>query len=264
MHEIVLKSTQITLKAGQRLFLTAHACLQGVPTIEVAPYLPWPVFPVGGEFRLKGAPLFRVLSNGVVPAAQGEGVAPGVWVTAMPEVQEQHLPSASLQFVKEGLSLAWITLSDKGARGEREDTSGPSISLLAQKALDIVLSRGFIIPDEQERLKALLVELALNQRFDLVLTSGGTGLSPRDITPEATLAVLEKRLPGVEQAMTASSLQATPHGMLSRAVAGTLGGAVIVNLPGSPKAVAENLTAILPALQHGVEKLQGDMSDCGR
>lgn len=161
-----------------------------------------------------------------------------------------------------GYALAWITLSDKGARGERVDESGPLIGRAVGERLDLTVVQGFVIPDEVARLKGLLTDLALNQGFDLIMTTGGTGVAPRDITPEATLAVIEKRLPGFERAMTEASLAKTPHGAISRAVAGTLGQAVIVNMPGSPKAVAECLEPLLPTLRHTLEKLQGDPSDC--
>ncbi len=128
--------------------------------------------------------------------------------------------------------------------------------------LGLALVQGFVIPDEAGLLKGLMADLALVQGFDLILTTGGTGVGPRDVTPEATLAVIEKRLPGFERAMTAASLAKTPHGAISRAVAGTLGQAVIVNMPSSPKAVAECLEPLLPTLRHTLEKLQGDPSDC--
>jgi len=163
---------------------------------------------------------------------------------------------------RRGYSLAWVTLSDKGAAGERVDESGPLIGKAVKKKLDLDLVQGFVIPDEAARLKGLLADLALNQGFDLIMTTGGTGVGPRDVTPEATLAVIEKRLHGYERAMTAASLAKTPHGAISRAVAGTLGQAVIVNMPGSPKAVAECLEPLLPTLKHTLEKLQGDPSDC--
>lgn len=161
-----------------------------------------------------------------------------------------------------GYALAWITLSDKGARGERVDESGPLIGSEVGRKLDLDVVQGFVIPDEIPQLKGLLVDLALNQGFDLIMTTGGTGVAPRDITPEATLAVIEKRLPGFERAMTAASLAKTPHGAISRAVAGTLGQAIVINMPGSPKAVAECLEPLLPTLRHTLEKLQGDPSDC--
>ncbi|MDO9582028.1 MAG: MogA/MoaB family molybdenum cofactor biosynthesis protein [Desulfomicrobium sp.] len=163
-----------------------------------------------------------------------------------------------------GFSLAWITLSDKGSRGERVDASGPAIRDAAMGSMEISLARGMIIPDEPEILKSALVDCCLFQGFDLVFTSGGTGVGPRDITPEVTLPLLDKRLPGFERAMTQTSLAKTPHAMISRAVAGIMGFSLVVNLPGSPKAVRENLHAILPALKHAVEKLQGDQRDCGQ
>lgn len=161
-----------------------------------------------------------------------------------------------------GYSLAWVTLSDKGSQGKRVDESGPLVGELVGNSLELAFVQGFIIPDEADQLKGLLVDLALNQGFDLVLTTGGTGVAPRDITPEATLAVIDKRLPGFERAMTATSLAKTPHGAISRAVAGTLAQTLIVNMPGSPKAVAECLEPLLPTLRHTLEKLQGDPSDC--
>jgi molybdenum cofactor synthesis domain-containing protein len=165
---------------------------------------------------------------------------------------------------RRGFSLAWITLSDKGSRGERVDASGPAIRDAAMEAMEISLARGMIIPDEPQILKSALVDCCLFQGFDLVFTTGGTGVGPRDITPEVTLPLLDKRLPGFERAMTQTSLAKTPHAMISRAVAGVMGLSLIVNLPGSPKAVRENLHAILPALKHAVEKLQGDPRDCGQ
>jgi len=142
---------------------------------------------------------------------------------------------------RQGYSLAWITLSDKGISGERKDTSGPLIEDLVRESMPLSLTRGFVLPDDSNSLKALLCHLCLFLEFDIVLTTGGTGVSPRDITPQSTLALLEKRLPGVEQIMSFSSWQKTPHGVISRAVAGTLKNSVIVNLPGSPAGVRENL-----------------------
>lgn len=165
---------------------------------------------------------------------------------------------------RQGFSLAWITLSDKGSRGERADLSGPTIRDTVAEAMKLSLARGMIIPDEPLMLKAALVDCCLQQGFDLVFTTGGTGVGPRDITPEVTLPLLDKRLPGFERAMTLASLSKTPHAVISRAVAGTMGKSLVVNLPGSPKAVRENLLAVLPALKHTVEKLQGDPRDCGQ
>lgn len=163
-----------------------------------------------------------------------------------------------------GFAVAVITLSDKGAAGLREDESGPLALSMARDALPVCFGQNFVLPDEPRALRTLVTELALDQGYDLVLTTGGTGLTPRDTTPEALLPVLERRLHGFEQAMMQASLAKTPHAMLSRAVAGSLGTTLVITLPGSKRAVAENLAVILPACGHAMEKLHDDPSDCGR
>ena len=175
------------------------------------------------------------------------------------------LPEGPLEVTarKTGYSLAWITLSDKGARGQRLDLSGPAIAEMVGSAMPLSHSQGFLLPDEAVQLRALLTELALSQGFDLICTTGGTGLSTRDITPQTTAALLDTPLPGFTQAMLAASLAKTPHAVISRAAAGALGQSIIINLPGSRKAVVENLAAVLPALPHALAKLQGDPADCG-
>jgi molybdenum cofactor synthesis domain-containing protein len=204
-------------------------------------------------------PALCVLSVGWLPGGEGQASRPLYLVRA-----EEDVPAGTMtcRVSRPGYALAWVTLSDKGAAGKRTDESGPLIGSLVGEKLALGLVQGFVIPDEPVLLKGLLADLALVQGFDLILTTGGTGVGPRDITPEATLAVIEKRLPGYERAMTAASLMKTPHGAISRAVAGTLAQAVIVNMPGSPKAVAECLEPLLPTLGHTLEKLQGDPSDC--
>ena len=162
-----------------------------------------------------------------------------------------------------GYSLAWVTLSDKGARGQRLDLSGPAIAEMVGSTMPLCHSQGFLLPDEPAQLRALLTDLALSQGFDLICTTGGTGLSPRDITPQTTAALLDTPLPGFTQAMLTASLAKTPNAVISRAAAGTLGQSIIINLPGSRKAVVENLAAVLPALPHALAKLQGDSADCG-
>ncbi len=156
-----------------------------------------------------------------------------------------------------------LTVSDRAARGEREDRSGP---LLAETIAGLpgaeVVARA-IVPDEREEIEAALRRWVA-EGLDLVLTTGGTGLSPRDVTPEATRAVIERETPGFAEAMRAASLAITPHGMLSRAVAGIAGCTLIVNLPGSPRAARENLLTIMPALPHGLDKLKGDTAECAR
>ena len=161
-----------------------------------------------------------------------------------------------------GLFLAGIiTVSDRGSRGEREDLSGKVLEEMLEAQGFAVVERE-LVPDELDEVADALVRFADQLRVDLVLTTGGTGLSPRDVTPEATLRVIEKEVPGMAEAMRAASLPKTPHAMLSRAVCGIRGGTLIVNLPGSPRGARENLEVILPALPHGLSKLRGDTSEC--
>ncbi|HPG72305.1 MAG TPA: MogA/MoaB family molybdenum cofactor biosynthesis protein [Syntrophales bacterium] len=154
-----------------------------------------------------------------------------------------------------------LTLSDKGSRGEREDLSGPEASRMLREA-GIETVHAEVVPDEAERIAAKLVEFADARRLDLVVTTGGTGVSPRDVTPDATLKVIDREIPGMAEAMRRESMLKTPHAMISRAVAGIRKTTLIVNLPGSPKGVRENLAVILPALKHAIEKIKGDPADC--
>ncbi len=159
------------------------------------------------------------------------------------------------------MKAAILTVSDKGHRGEREDRSGPALaSWLAERAVEVLGAQ--LLPDEAGAISAQLVEWADNAGCDLILTVGGTGVSPRDVTPEATRAVLEREIPGIGEAMRASSLAKTPFAMLSRALAGVRGQTLIVNLPGSPAGAVENLAAVWPAVAHAVSKIQGDASEC--
>ncbi len=161
------------------------------------------------------------------------------------------------------IKVGIVTISDRGSRGEREDLSGKEIERLI-RTLPAEVVAYEIIPDEREEIERVLREFSDERGIDLVLTTGGTGVAPRDVTPEATRAVIEKELPGMAEAMRAESLKKTPHAMISRAVAGIRGQTLIVNLPGSPKAVRENLSVILPALEHTISKIKGDESECGR
>jgi molybdopterin adenylyltransferase len=156
------------------------------------------------------------------------------------------------------MRVAIVTVSDKSARGEREDLGGPAIRD-AVRGADFVDYR--VVPDEQDVIAATLRELCRRDDVDVVLTTGGTGLAPRDVTPQATLGVIEYEVPGIGEVMRAESVKVTPMGMLSRAVAGVRNGTLIVNLPGSPRAVKEILAVIAPALPHAVSTLRGEVGE---
>lgn len=161
------------------------------------------------------------------------------------------------------ITVGILTISDKGSRGEREDLSGKEIENMI-KSLPADVSVYEIVPDEADIIKAALVRFADEKRLDVILTTGGTGVSPRDVTPEATKAVIEKELPGMAEAMRLESLKKTPNAMISRAVCGIRKQSLIINLPGSPKAVRENLSVVLPAICHAVEKIKGSQEECGK
>lgn len=159
------------------------------------------------------------------------------------------------------MKSALLILSDKGSQGERIDTSGPAlVNWLAGKGVQVVNSK--IIPDDADQIEAVLKEWADSGRFDLIVTCGGTGVSPRDLTPDATRRVLDREIPGLGEAMRRASAAITPHALLSRAIAGIRNRTLIINLPGSPKGAIENLAAVWPAIPHGVAKIQGDPADC--
>jgi len=170
-------------------------------------------------------------------------------------MHHHHKKSASLK-------VSILVLSDKGSRGEREDLSGPALVKFVHgkgvTATDLVL-----LPDEREQIAAHLFRLCDNEKVDVILTCGGTGVSPRDVTPEATRDVITYEMPGFGEAMRAASMKKSPHAIVSRALAGVRGGSLIINLPGSPRAALENIEAVWQAVPHLVAKLQGDQEDCG-
>lgn len=161
------------------------------------------------------------------------------------------------------IRTAIVTLSDKGSRGERVDESGRTIREMIV-SIGGVAGAYEILPDDEALIAETLARLADSGDIDLILTTGGTGVAPRDVTPEATRKVIERELPGMAEAMRTESLKKTPHAMISRAVAGIRRKTLIVNLPGSPRAVRENLAVLLPAIPHAVEKIKGSEADCAR
>jgi molybdopterin adenylyltransferase len=160
------------------------------------------------------------------------------------------------------IKVGVITVSDRGYRGEREDASGEVIREMVQ-GIGAEVAFSTIVPDEREEIKRALLQGADEMGLDLMVTTGGTGVSPRDVTPDATREVIEWELPGFAEAMRMAGLKKTPHAIISRALCGVRGSTLIVNLPGSPKAVREGLEVILPAIPHTIAKLQGDPGECG-
>jgi molybdenum cofactor synthesis domain-containing protein len=159
------------------------------------------------------------------------------------------------------IRAAILTVSDKGSRGERNDLSGPALAAwLTARGVEIAATA--LVADEQPLIASALRKWSDSAAADLILTTGGTGLSPRDVTPEATLPVLDRVIPGFSEVMRAASLTKTPFAMLSRAVCGIRKRTLILNFPGSPAGAIENLEAVWPAVPHAIRKLQGDMEDC--
>lgn len=154
-------------------------------------------------------------------------------------------------------TAAVITVSDMGSRGLRQDTSGPAVRAMLEEA-GFSVAHTAILPDEMEQISAELRDCADRRRIDLIVTTGGTGLSPRDVTPEATRAVLEREIPAIPVAMWMEGLKVTPRAMLSRAVAGIRGSSLLLNLPGSEKAARENLAAVIEAMEHGLHMIAAE------
>lgn len=264
MLTVILKACSI----GQALPL-ATAKPAGFSAHLVRPPLPGapcppaalPFLPVGTDL-LDGAgtALLTVTGHVTLPARAGGHALECPLLTARTDLPVGEI---DLTPAKRGISLAWVTLSDKGSMGTRVDESGPIIENMVRDELDVGYAQGFLLPDDGQRLRALLTTLALREGYDLVITTGGTGVGPRDVTPQATARVIDMELPGFAQAMMAASLAKTPRAVISRAMAGAIGRSLVINLPGSRKAVVENLEAVLPAIGHTLEKLRGDPGDCG-
>lgn len=161
-------------------------------------------------------------------------------------------------------TMGILTISDKAFRKDREDLSGREIEKIINTidTISIKITDYEIIPDEKDIIKKKLIEYADEKKLNLIITTGGTGVSPRDVTPDATLEVLDREIPGMAEAMRQASLKKTPYAMISRAVTGIRKSSLIINLPGSPKGVVDNLSVILPALPHALSKILGDPSEC--
>ena len=175
---------------------------------------------------------------------------------------ELHVGDEIENLGKDGFSVGIITLSDRASKGEYEDLTGPALEKYVSENLKTSFIRKEIIPDDTKKLELTLKDFADTQMLDLIITNGSTGISPRDIAPDVTIEVIEKRLPGFEEAMRAASFKITATAIVSRAVCGTRKNSLIINLPGSPKGAVENLSVIMPAIEHTIKKLQGDKSDC--
>ena len=155
-----------------------------------------------------------------------------------------------------------LTVSDSACSGNRTDTTGPAITAGIEQMEGFMVQFSHVVPDDSERIAALIVEWADERGIDLVITTGGTGLSPRDVTPEATAQVIHREIPGIAEAMRLHGLESTPRAMLSRAVAGVRGRTLIINLPGSPAGVREGMDVIKPILRHALDKINGDPTPC--
>ena len=170
--------------------------------------------------------------------------------------------STSPTAIEPPYTCAILTISDKGSRGEREDTSGPGLrKILEKNGFSVAASE--IVPDQEEAIAETMRRWVDKDEIDLIVSTGGTGVSPSDVTPEATRPLIDKEIPGISEAMRQASLQKTPNAMLSRGIAGIRKKSLIINLPGSEKAARENIEAVLPTLSHAIYKIKGGMKDCG-
>jgi len=233
-----------SLGLGSRIRLGQTVLLR-VTQIGKVCHAPCAIFRQTGDCIMPRLGLFaRVVTGGDV--ARGD-----------PAEIVQKVPRSAFQAVV-------LTISDRCSRGEANDTAGPAVAKRLEEHLGAHIYHVEILPDDRGRIAERLRHYSDGHSIDLVVTVGGTGFSPRDVTPEASRDVIERYTPGLDEAMRAASLAKTPHAMLSRATSGIRGATLILNLPGSERGAVENLDAVLPALRHGLEKLRGDPSDCGR
>ncbi len=239
----------IPLSTGELAGISSHIIFEN----------PMPILKVGTKLTASNQVIFKVVGRSLLPSKNSPHAQMCPLLKSYVPLKKNKL---ELDKSRHGYALAWITLSDKGFIGQREDESGPCVSKTLNGIMTLCHDQGFMLLDESKDIQTLLLELAVGQGYDLICTTGGTGLGPRDVTVEATLAVLEKRLHGFEQLMMQTSLSKTHHAIISRAVAGTIGQCLCINLPGSKKAVQENLGVLLKALPHALAKLQGDSTDC--
>jgi len=226
-----------------------------------------PQLPVGTRLRVGDEALLEVTQIGkechhgcAIYAKVGDCIMPREGVFTRVLIGGKIKPGDPI-LTESGFRLAIVTASDKGAAGEREDKSAEVIRSLTSSLGEVVSYT--VVPDDRAAISRELMRLTDELAPDVIFTTGGTGLSPRDVTPEATCDVIDRPVPGLTEAMRAAGVKKTPHALLSRAVAGIRGRTLIINLPGSPRAVDENLTVILPALPHGLEILTGRSSECG-
>ncbi len=178
-------------------------------------------------------------------------------------MREEYHRSAGHGRLRFKRTVALVTVSDRGARGEREDKSGDGLAQCLEDRGYKIVHRS-VVPDEISLITMELRRCSDEKNVAIVVTTGGTGVSPRDVTPEATLAVIERHVPGMSEAMRSGGLTITPYAMISRAVVGIRNATLIINLPGSPKGALESLHVVLPVLDHVLEKIQGDVRDCAR
>lgn len=244
-ENIILAGLDLALLGlGSQLRLGSEAVLS-ITQIGKVCHTPCRIFHLTGDCIMPRQGLFaRVLKGG------------GICVGDDAEVLEL-VPRKTFQAVV-------LTISDRCSRGEAQDTAGPATARRLQESLSAHVYATRIIPDDCQAIAESLKHYCDGHSIDLAVTVGGTGFSPRDVTPEATRQVVDRPAPGLDEAMRAASLAKTPYAMLSRSACGIRGATLIVNLPGSLRAAVENLEAILPALGHGLEKLRGDQADCGR